>query len=130
MTSSSSTTIPSSVTQLAPSYWLPLALIVVAIPMVVVQLWLSLMISLFGLFLMVQAVTLRLCFTSSDLDIYRGNTLIRRFPYSEWVNWRIFWPSVPILFYFREVKSIHFLPILFDPKQLQVCLEYYCPHVD
>lgn len=95
-----------------------------------VQLWLSLVTSLFGLFLMVQAVTLRLCFTSSDLDIYRGNALIRRFPYSEWVNWRIFWLPVPILFYFREVKSIHFLPILFNPKQLRVCLERYCPYVD
>ncbi|WP_390883386.1 DUF3119 family protein [Kovacikia minuta] len=62
-------------------------------------------------------------FTETDFDIYRGEKLIRRFPYRDWQNWRIFWSPVPILFYFREVKSIHFLPILFDPKTLRLCLE-------
>ncbi|WP_410724543.1 DUF3119 family protein [Burkholderia sp. SIMBA_024] len=28
-----------------------------------------------------------------------------------------------MLFYFREVKSIHFVPFLFNPKQLKQCLE-------
>ncbi|HBB34665.1 MAG TPA: DUF3119 domain-containing protein, partial [Cyanobacteria bacterium UBA9273] len=44
-------------------------------------------------------------------------------------NWRIFWPQLPILFYFKEIKSIHFLPILFDPKQLNTCLEQRCPRI-
>ncbi|NJN88640.1 MAG: DUF3119 family protein, partial [Leptolyngbyaceae cyanobacterium SL_7_1] len=62
-------------------------------------------------------------FTEAALDIYRGETLIRRFPYQDWQHWEIFWHPLPILFYFKEVKSIHFLPILFDPNQLRVVLE-------
>lgn len=113
--------------ELAPSYAIPLVLIVAAMPLLLVQAWVSLAIALFGLFLLFQTVTLRLYFTATDLDIYRGTTLLRRFPYREWQNWRIFWPGVPILFYFREVNSIHFLPILFDPKMLRTCLEQRCP---
>ena len=79
---------------------------------------------------MYQAVTLRLQFTATDLDLVRGDDLLRRFPYSEWQNWRIFWNAIPILFYFKETKSIHFLPILFDPKTLKTCLEERCPRID
>lgn len=78
---------------------------------------------------MFQTATISLRFTDSALDVYRSERLIRRFPYQEWQNWRIFWPSVPILFYFKEVKSIHFLPIVFDPKMLQACLEQRCPKI-
>lgn len=113
--------------ELSPSYALPLGLVVLALPVVLVQIWLSLAIALFGLFLLFQSITLRLRFTATDLDVLRGETLIRRFPYREWQNWRIFWPAVPILFYFKEVNSIHFLPILFDPKMLHSCLEARCP---
>ena len=126
------TTIPSQsseTVELAPSYWIPLALVVAALPLFLVQVWISLAIALFGVFLLIQTVTLRLRFTPTDLDVYRGETLIRRFPYQEWQNWRIFWQPVPILFYFKEVKSIHFLPILFDPKTLQSCLESRCPRI-
>jgi hypothetical protein len=115
--------------ELSPSYTLPIALIVTALPLLLVQKWVSLVIALFGVFLLFQAVTLRLQFTETALDIYRGETLIRRFPYQEWQNWRIFWTPVPILFYFKEVKSIHFLPILFDPKMLKTCLEERCPRI-
>lgn len=109
--------------QLAPSYKLPLVLVIAGIPMLLVQVWLGGAIILFGLFLMFQAATLRLQFTESALDIYRGETLIRQFPYQEWQNWEIFWSAVPILFYFKEVNSIHFLPIIFDPIMLKTCLE-------
>lgn len=113
--------------ELAPSYTLPIALVVLALPLLWVQPWVSGAIALFGLFLLFQAATLRLQFTATALDIYRGETLIRRFPYQEWQNWAIFWPRVPILFYFKEVNSIHFLPILFDPAALRACLEQRCP---
>lgn len=116
-----------STIQLAPSYTLPVVLVIAAIPVLLVQPWLGGAIALFGLFLIFQAATLRLQFTESALDIYRGETLIRRFPYQDWQNWQIFWTTVPILFYFREVNSIHFLPILFDPKTLKTCLEQRCP---
>jgi Protein of unknown function (DUF3119) len=119
----------SSTVELAPSYTLPIALAILAIPAFFVQAWVSLAIAVFGLFLLVQTVMLRLRFTETALDIYRGTTLIRRFDYTEWQNWRIFWQPVPILFYFKEVKSIHFLPILFDPTLLKRCLELHCPPV-
>ncbi|HAC64236.1 MAG TPA: DUF3119 domain-containing protein [Cyanothece sp. UBA12306] len=123
--------IPSDITQqtveLAPSYKIPLILIGLGIILIFLQPWVSLPIALLGLFLLFQTVTIRLQFTPTDLDIYRSNQLIRSFPYEEWTNWRIFWNPIPILFYFREVKSIHFLPIIFDPKTLKTCLEQYCP---
>jgi len=115
------------IVELKPSYKIPLILILGAIPLVLIKSWLSIPLALFGLFLMLQAVTIRLKFTATDLDVYRSETLIRRFPYSEWYSWEIFWKPVPILFYFKEVKSIHFLPILFDPNTLIACLEKYCP---
>lgn len=113
--------------ELSPSYTIPVVLIIAALPILLVQRWVGGAIALFGLFLLVQAATIRLKFTSTDLDIYRSKKLIRRFPYADWQNWRIFWSAVPILFYFREVNSIHFLPILFNPKQLRTSLEQYCP---
>jgi hypothetical protein len=130
VTTTASSTAPTSTIELAPSYALPLALVLAAVPLLFVQKWAGLPLLLFGLFLMYQAATLRLQFTATDLDIYRSSNLIRRFPYREWQNWRIFWPAVPILFYFKEINSIHFLPILFDRKMLQTCLEQRCPRQD
>jgi hypothetical protein len=113
--------------ELRPSYTLPIALIIGSIGLIPWQLPLAVVISLFGLFLMFQAATIRLKFTSKSLEVYRSDKLIRDFPYQEWLNWQIFWQPLPILFYFKEVKSIHFLPVLFDPKMLQTCLEERCP---
>ena len=133
-----------STTELAPSYRIPLVLIGVAVllglalwlagathqeaPILWLQPWLTALVGLFGVFLLVQALTLRLRFTDTALDIYRGPTQIRHFPYAEWQYWEIFWSPVPILFYFREINSIHFLPILFSPTQLRACLETHCPN--
>lgn len=127
MTSAASSSTSTQIVELSPSYALPLVLILSALPLLLLQVWVSLAIALFGLFLMIQAATIRLQFTETALDVYRSQSLIRRFPYQDWQNWRIFWHSLPVLFYFKEVKSIHFLPILFDPKQLKISLEQYCP---
>jgi hypothetical protein len=113
--------------ELRPSYKLPLAIVLLGVPSAWIQIWVGLVISLFGLFLAIQTATIRLQFTQTALDVYRSGKIIRSFPYSDWQNWRIFWNPVPILFYFREVKSIHFLPIIFDPKTLKACLEKYYP---
>jgi hypothetical protein len=120
-------TLTEDLVELAPSLKIPLVLIFTGIALFFFQFWLSLIIFFFGLFLLFQALTLRLQFTKTALDIYRQQNLIRRFPYSDWLNWRIFWAKVPILFYFKEVNSIHFLPILFSPTTLETCLEKYCP---
>ena len=114
--------------ELAPSYKIPLILVGISLPLLWLQPILGLLLSVFGLFLLLQTVTNRLRFTPKDLEVYRSGNLIRSFPYEEWENWRIFWNPIPILFYFKEVKSIHFLPIIFDANTLKSCLETYnCP---
>ena len=129
MTTTAASTASAETIVLSPSYNLPITIMFLAIPLFFVQVWVSVAIALFGFFLLVQAATLRLSFTEAALDIERGQTLIRRFPYQDWQNWRVFWSPVPILFYFKEVNSIHFLPILFDPKALHACLEARCPRL-
>ncbi len=115
------------VIELTPSYRIPIFLVVFSIPLLVVNIWVAIIVSVLGLFLMFRTIAIRLKFTKTALDIYSSGKIIRSFPYQEWSNWRIFWQPIPILFYFREVKSIHFLPIIFDPKTLLSCLEKYCP---
>jgi hypothetical protein len=120
---------------LAPRFWVPLAVVLLglaALPLAWLwapALWLALVVSLFGLFLMLQSVLLRLVFTADALLVLRRQTLLRRFPYSEWLGWRLFWPAVPVLFYFREQKSIHLLPVLFDASELRQQLETRLPQL-
>jgi hypothetical protein len=114
---------------LPPSFKIPIVLIAAAIVITFIKWWLGLPIGLFGLFLLLQSVLLKLQFTATALDVYRGEKLIRSFPYAEWLHWEIFWAPVPILFYFREVNSIHFLPIIFDPTMLRDCLAQRCPQL-
>jgi hypothetical protein len=114
---------------LPPSFKIPIVLVAAAIVITFAKWWLGLPIGLFGLFLLLQSVLLKLQFTATALDVYRGEKLIRSFPYAEWTHWEIFWAPVPILFYFREVNSIHFLPIIFDPTMLRTCLEQRCPQI-
>ena len=109
-------------TELNPSYSVALGVVGLGLPIALIQPWVSLIVVLFGVFLLFQTVALRLVFTATDLDVYRGEALIRRFPYQDWQNWRIFWGPFPVLFYFKEVKSIHFLPMLFSPVMLRECL--------
>jgi hypothetical protein len=123
-TISSSEQLPTEV-ELKPSYVIPLVLVGAAIPVAAIAPWVSIAIALFGVFLLIQTIAIRLKFTTTALEVYRRSNLIRSFPYREWQNWRIFWQPVPILFYFKEVNSIHFLPIIFDSKMLRTCLERY-----
>ncbi|MEM9770741.1 MAG: DUF3119 family protein [Cyanobacteria bacterium P01_D01_bin.73] len=105
-----------------------LSLAIVAIGAAVgffLNLWAGLVVGLFGVFLVVQTVRIRLIFTPTALDVYKGETPFRSFPYDEWENWDIFWSPVPILFYFKEVNSIHFIPILYNPTALRKCLEVH-----
>jgi Protein of unknown function (DUF3119) len=113
---------------LKPSFRLPLGLTAIAATLLAfLSLWAAIPVFLFAIFLGVQAATLRLHFTHTALEIYRGQTQIRTFPYADWYHWEIYWPVLPILFYFREVNSIHFLPVLFDPVALGQCLGDRCP---
>ena len=110
---------PSQGVILAPRPWLPLAVVALGLATLLLNVWLALVVSLFGLFLLIQSQILRLQFSADALLVWRGSTVLRRFPYSEWLNWTLFWSPVPVLFYFREQRSIHFLPVLFDPETLR-----------
>ena len=85
--------------------------------------WPTLVVALFGVFLLIQTASLRLEFEERALIVWQNGRELRRFPYDQWLTWRLFAPWLPGLFYFRETQSIHFLPILFSPKQLREQLE-------
>jgi hypothetical protein len=81
--------------------------------------WAALVVSVLGLFLLLQSQLLRLQFSADALLVWSGQQVLRRFPYSEWLGWKLFWGPLPVLFYFREQRSIHLLPVLFDATALR-----------
>jgi hypothetical protein len=104
---------------LAPRPWVPLGVIVLGLGCLALNPWAAGTVGLFGLFLLIQSQILRLQFSSDALLVWRGETVLRRFPYNEWLGWKLFWGPIPVLFYFREQQSIHFLPVLFDATSLR-----------
>lgn len=110
---------PSQGTILAPRVWLPLAVVALGIACLALNPWAALTVSLLGLFLLLQSQLLRLQFSTEALLVWQGGQVLRRFPYSEWLGWKLFWGPVPVLFYFREQRSIHLLPVLFDATALR-----------
>lgn len=117
------TSTPFTSTPLTPSYKLPVAITLLSIPLLFLQLGVGLFVALLGLFLLYQTTTIRLIFTDLALEVRRNEKILKTFPYADWESWTIFWPPVPILFYFKEVNSIHFLPMLFSPIELRENLE-------
>ncbi|MEN9226046.1 MAG: DUF3119 family protein [Thermostichus sp. HHBFW_bins_43] len=120
---------PDSAHLLTPDFRLSLSVLGLAVPLFWLSFWAALVVGLFGLFLVVQTALIGLAFTKTSLQVYSGSKRIRDFPYTEWQDWQIFWPSVPVLFFFRERKSIHFLPMLFNPAELKSCLEERVGHL-
>lgn len=117
----------SETVELTPNFRIPIVIIISAFPLILLQPVLGAIVGLFGIFLTIQTTQIKLKFAPDTLEVYRGEKMIRTFPYAEWENWEIYWQPVPILFYFKEVKSIHFLPIIFDAKTLRDCLEKCFP---
>ena len=110
---------PSQGTILAPRAWLPLTVVALGIACLALNPWAALAVSVLGLFLLLQSQLLRLQFSGEALLVWQGGQVLRRFPYSEWLGWKLFWGPVPVLFYFREQRSIHLLPVLFDATALR-----------
>lgn len=104
--------------ELQPRFWVPLGVVGLGLACGLLSWIAAAVVVLFGCFLMLQTALLRLRFEAAALVVTRSGDEIRRFPYSDWMGWRVFWPAVPVLFYFREVNSIHFLPMLFDANAL------------
>ena len=106
---------------LKPMYRLPILIILTGLIILLTPAtkWIALTISIFGLFLLIQSLTLKLKFTSKDLIVLQLDKEIRCFPYDQWLAWRIFFPKLPGILYFRETASPHLLPILFDEEMLE-----------
>ena len=117
-------TTPASVT-LSADARLPLLVVGLGVALLPLPLspWPTVVVVLFGVFLLIQTASLRLEFEERALIVWQNSRELRRFPYDQWLTWRLFAPWLPGLFYFRETQSIHFLPILFSPKQLREQLE-------
>ena len=113
---------PAPVT-LKPDVRLPLLVVALGLALLPLSPWPTLVVVLFGLFLLIQSASLRLEFKEDALIVWQNSRELRRFPYDQWLSWRLFAPWLPGLFYFRETQSIHFLPILFSPKELREQLE-------
>lgn len=112
---------------LAPRPWVPLGVVALGITGLALNPWLALVLSLFGLFLLLQSQLLRLQFSADALLVWRGSAVLRRFPYEAWLGWKLLWGPLPVLFYFREQRSIHLLPVLFDASTLREQLSQHVP---
>ncbi len=116
---------PSKSVVLKPSFRLPLIIILLGLTLLPISIkpWPSIVISSFGLFLLIQSTILRLEFTPNDLVVLQLGRELRRFPFKNWLSWRLLLPQLPGILYFREEASPHLLPILFNPKELEAQLK-------
>ena len=106
---------------LSPSFRLPIFIIFTGLLFLITPLrpWPTILISSFGFFLLLQSFTLKLKFTKDDLVVMQLGNELRRFPFKNWIAWRILLPQLPGFLYFREEASPHLLPILFDVNSLK-----------
>ena len=106
---------------LPPSYRLPILIIFLGLLFLVSPFhpWPTIVISSFGFFLLLQSFTLKLKFTKEDLIVMQLGKELRRFPFKNWIAWKVILPKLPGFFYFREEASPHLLPILFDVNSLK-----------
>ena len=106
---------------LSPSYRLPIFIIFIGLLFLITPFhpWPTITISSFGLFLLLQSFTLKLKFTKDDLIVMQLGRELRRFPFKNWISWRILLAQLPGFLYFREEASPHLLPILFEVNSLK-----------
>ncbi len=110
---------------LTPMYRLPLIIVLIGIFLFLAPIpnYIGITISIFGLFLLIQSFTLKIKLTLEDFIVLQLGKEIRRFPFKNWMAWRIFLPQLPGILYFRETASPHLLPILFDIDLLKSQLQ-------
>uniref|UniRef100_A0A7S0RJ06 Uncharacterized protein n=1 Tax=Chlamydomonas leiostraca TaxID=1034604 RepID=A0A7S0RJ06_9CHLO len=117
---------------LAPSYNLQASLIAIA-AFAGYEGWYPVtgLFGLLGVFLTIQASRISFIFDDEAFEIRRNGSEtenvvvggLNRWPYETFVNWELWWPAFPILFYFKETQTkpegqIHFFPIIFNGAQL------------
>ena len=110
---------------ISPSFQLPLILIALSFFLLFLNIgtYPTIISASFSFFLLLQTFTLRIKITQDDFIVLQLGKEIRRFPFSNWLTWKLFLPSLPGIFYFREKSSPHLLPILFNPEQLKTQLK-------
>ena len=110
---------------LNPMHRLPILIALLGIPISIMPIpnFIGITISIFGLFLLIQSFTLKVKLTAEDFVVLQIGNEIRRFPFKNWISWRIFFPKLPGILYFRETASPHLLTILFDIDMLKSQLE-------
>ena len=106
---------------ISPSFQLPLILIALSFSLLFLNIgtYPTIISASFSFFLLLQAFTLRIKISKDDFIVLQLGKEIRRFPFKNWLTWKLFLPSLPGIFYFREKSSPHLLPILFNPEQLR-----------
>ena len=106
---------------LSPSYRLPIFIIFFGLLFLITPFnpWPTIVISSFGFFLLLQSFTLKIKFTKEDFIVMQLGNELRRFPFKNWIAWRIILPKLPGFLYFREEASPHLLPILFEVNALK-----------
>ena len=106
---------------ISPSFQLPLILIALSFFLLFLNIgtYPTIISASFSFFLLLQAFTLRIKISQDDFIVLQLGKEIRRFPFKNWLTWKLFLPSLPGIFYFREKSSPHLLPILFNPEQLR-----------
>ena len=117
---------------LRPNPRLPIIILIIGILLIFLPpiYILGIITSVFAIFLLIQTLILRLEFTKDALRVTQLNRELRKFPYKDWLAWRIFLPLLPGILYFREEASPHLLPILFDPNELQQQLRLRLPKLE
>ena len=115
-----------------PSFQLPLIITILGLFLLFIPLspWPTVIVTGFGLFLLLQSFTLRLKITEKDFIVLQFGKELRRFPFKSWIAWKIFLPQLPGLLYFREEASPHLLPLLFDPKILETQLKLRVKNIE
>ena len=112
--------------ELAPMYRLPFFIILLGMIFLIpspLPIWIGVVVIIFGLFLLIQACTLRIKITSKAFIVLQLGKEIRCFPFEDWIAWKVYLPTLPGILYFREQASPHLLPILFDIQMLKSQLE-------
>ena len=106
---------------IAPSFQLPIILIALSFSLLFLKIgsFPTIISASFSFFLLLQSFTLRIKITQDDFIVLQLGKEIRRFPFKNWLTWKLFLPNLPGIFYFREKSSPHLLPILFNPEQLR-----------
>ena len=106
---------------ISPSFGLPIIILILSFMLLFLNIgsWPTIVSASFSFFLLLQSFTLRIKITNEAFIVLQLGKEIRTFPFKNWISWKLFFPRIPVIFYFREKSSPHLLPVIFNPEQLK-----------